>query len=149
MDSLILGLRVLVSLGAVLGLIWFLHRRLRRGAVAGRGRAMTVVSRQGVGQKASVVLLDTEGKRFLLGVTEHGINVLHTADAPAPEPATVAAGAGNGATGTTATGFDRELQKQLNRTTLAPSDGGALSGSILDSGTWKQAFAAVRGGPRP
>ncbi|QNE15609.1 flagellar biosynthetic protein FliO [Pseudarthrobacter sp. NBSH8] len=86
MDSLILGLRVLVALGAVLGLMWFLQRRI--GAAKGRGRrsagrTLNLVSRQSVGQKASVVVIDAGDRRFLLGVTEHSINVLHTGDIPA------------------------------------------------------------------
>ncbi|MET3923584.1 flagellar biosynthetic protein FliO [Arthrobacter sp. UYEF20] len=83
MDSLILGLRVLVALGAVLGLMWFLQRRLGQGTGRRRAdRALTVVSRQSVGQKASVVVIDAAGQRFLLGVTEHAVNVLHTGDIP-------------------------------------------------------------------
>ncbi|MGO4121311.1 flagellar biosynthetic protein FliO [Arthrobacter sp. YAF16] len=94
MDSLILGLRVAVALGAVLGLIWLLQRRLGKGT--GRRRAdaaLSVVSRQSVGQRASVVVVDAGGQRFLLGVTDHAVNVLHTGDIPAeaaealdPEP---------------------------------------------------------------
>lgn len=87
MDSLILGLRVAVALGAVLGLIWLLQRRLGKGP--GRRRAdatLSVVSRQSVGQRASVVVVDAGGQRFLLGVTDHAVNVLHTGDIP-DEPA--------------------------------------------------------------
>ncbi len=87
MDSLILGLRVAVALGAVLGLIWLLQRRLGKGT--GRRRAdaaLSVVSRQSVGQRASVVVVDAGGHRFLLGVTDHAVNVLHTGDIP-EEPA--------------------------------------------------------------
>ena len=87
MDSLILGLRVAVALGAVLGLIWLLQRRLGKGT--GRRRAdaaLSVVSRQSVGQRASVVVVDAGGQRFLLGVTDHAVNVLHTGDIP-EEPA--------------------------------------------------------------
>ncbi|QDY89197.1 flagellar biosynthetic protein FliO [Arthrobacter sp. UKPF54-2] len=94
MDSLILGLRVAVALGAVLGLIWLLQRRLGKGP--GRRRAdaaLSVVSRQSLGQRASVVVVDAGGHRFLLGVTDHAVNVLHTGDIPeealedlAPEP---------------------------------------------------------------
>lgn len=84
MDALILGLRVFVALGAVLGLMWFLQRRLGKGTGRRRAdRALTVVSRQSVGQKASVVVVDASGQRFLLGVTEHAVNVLHTGDIPA------------------------------------------------------------------
>ncbi|MHA7222556.1 flagellar biosynthetic protein FliO [Arthrobacter sp. RHLT1-20] len=84
MDSLILGLRVLVALGAVLGLMWFLQRRLGKGTGRRRAdRALTIVSRQSVGQKASVVVVDAAGHRFLLGVTDHAVSVLHTGDIPA------------------------------------------------------------------
>ncbi|WP_159708778.1 flagellar biosynthetic protein FliO [Arthrobacter sp. 18067] len=92
MDSFILGLRVLVALGAVLGLIWFVQKRLGKGK--GRRRAdaaLTVVSRQVVGQKASVVVVDAGDKRFLLGVTEHAVTVLHSSDAPVVASETVEA----------------------------------------------------------
>ena len=86
MDALILGLRVVVALGAVLGLMWFLQHRLGKGTGRRRAdRALTIVSRQSLGQKASVVVVDAAGQRFLLGVTEHAVNVLHTGDIP-PEP---------------------------------------------------------------
>jgi len=98
MDSLILGLRVAVALGAVLGLIWLLQRRLGKGT--GRRRAdtaLSVVSRQSVGQRASVVVVDAGGRRFLLGVTDHAVNVLHAGDIPeeaaeteVPEPRSAA-----------------------------------------------------------
>ena len=62
MDALILGLRVFVALGAVLGLMWFLQRRLGKGTGRRRAdRALTIVSRQSVGQKASVVVVDASG----------------------------------------------------------------------------------------
>ncbi len=86
MDSLILGLRVVVALGAVLGLMWFLQHRLGKGPGRRRAdQALTVVSRQSLGQRASVVVVDSAGKRFLLGVTDHTVNVLHSGDIP-PEP---------------------------------------------------------------
>ncbi|WP_138418227.1 flagellar biosynthetic protein FliO [Sinomonas gamaensis] len=127
MDSLILGLRVLVSLGAVLGLMWLLHRRLRRGTGAPKAKALAVVARQSVGPKASVVLVDTDGQRFLLGVTEHGINVLHSSEAPAAEvitePVVISQAAAPlsrraaraAQNGVSATAFGRELLRQLGR----------------------------------
>ncbi|MGN6406562.1 flagellar biosynthetic protein FliO [Sinomonas sp.] len=126
MDSLILGLRVLVSLGAVLGLMWLLQRRLRRGTGAPKAKALAVVARQSVGPKAAVVLVDTDGQRFLLGVTEHGINVLHTSEAPAAQlvpGAVIAQGAAPlsrraaraAQNGVSATAFGRELLRQLGR----------------------------------
>ncbi len=86
MDTVLLAARVILSLVAVFGLMWLLQRRLRTGGTATRAKALSVVARQSVGQKASVVLVDTGGRRLLLGVTEHGIAVLHSDVAPEPLP---------------------------------------------------------------
>ena len=169
MDQLILGLRVLVSLAAVLGLMWVIARRLRRGAASPKARALAVVSRQAVGPKASIVLVDAEGRRLLLGVTEHGISVLHSGEAPAAEPLVIA----EPLTGSRAealhgveamhdhaaappsrraarhavdpSAFDRELRRQLGNGPEAQP----LAGSILDLDTWRQAAGALRAGRRP
>ncbi len=81
MDTLFLVLRVVVALAAVFGAIWYLQRRFGRGRVAAR-KVVSVVSRQNVGGKAHITVVDMEGTRFLLGVTEGGISVLHTTEAP-------------------------------------------------------------------
>ncbi|GAA4158478.1 hypothetical protein GCM10022286_11410 [Gryllotalpicola daejeonensis] len=92
MDGMLQILRVLVSLAVVFGLLWFLARRMRRGTGAAGRRTSTVrvLGKAGVGGKAQVVVVETEGRRMVLGVTEHGVSVLHDADAPpleAVEPA--------------------------------------------------------------
>lgn len=149
MDTLFLGLRVVISLAAVLGVIWFLQRRLvKRG---GRGRAVqkpiTVVSRQGLGNKASVAVLDIDGRRFVVGVTEHAINVLHASEAPAaidaefsrvlaeaePVESTVV---DLPAAGTSATA-GAAVSGVAQPTSM-------LAGSILSSQTWRQALAGLR-----
>lgn len=161
MDSLILGLRVLVALGAVLGLIWVLQRRLLKGKTKGRRRAnttLTVVSRQNVGQKASVVVVDAGDKRFLLGVTEHAVNVLHSSDIPAelpqaaPAPETFAEifrDAGlhgesglQGEAGLHGTALTRrsEIHRRSEQDNPQP-----MHGSILAGSTWRQAAEAIRG----
>jgi flagellar protein FliO/FliZ len=159
-ETIALALRVLLSLAVVLGLLWFLHRRLSRGTRArGAGKLVTVVSRQGIGQKASVVVVDTDGKRFLLGVTEHAVNVLHTSEAPAPEPvadlaeiresgAAVFARTLSRATGSLpAAGRSASAQPfgsgnfQGRTSKFLPS--GRLAGSILSAATWKQAAATL------
>lgn len=156
-----LALRVVLALGAVVGVLWFVQKRVTGYQTRTRtGDPLTVVARRGVGSKASVVVMDTGGKRFVLGVTEHAVNVLHTDDAP--EPATepvpaarpTAAAASFGAafariTGATAAPADPDAPETplgpLRRVELAgPSP---LAGSILSPGTWKQAAAALWKGP--
>jgi flagellar protein FliO/FliZ len=155
MDSLILGLRVLLSLGAVFGLMWLAYRRLGSGGPALKARSLNVVARQTVGPKASVVLVDTDGKRFMLGVTEHGISVLHTATAPEPEP--VVRELGQVPTGQPiealtrrsarrAAAFEEELRKQAARRN---GRGSSVAGSILDPGTWRLAAGTLRSGRQP
>lgn len=88
MDMLTTTLRVVVSLGVVLAAIWFLSKRFRGGSprAAKKTSTVSVLGKANVAAKASVVVVETEGRRLVLGVTEHGVSVLHSSDAP-PEPA--------------------------------------------------------------
>ncbi len=178
MEPLVLGLRVVVSLAAVFGLMWLVHRKLRGTGAAVRARVLSVVARQSVGPKASVVLVDTDGKRFLLGVTEHGISVLHTSDVPQPvtrDPHHDAV-PGDGLLPPTVTrrslrhaSFESELERQRHeagagtdpatepssssRSTRAGrstrSSRAVGSGSVVEPATWRLAAEALRSGRRP
>ena len=88
MDTVWLALRVIVSLGAVFGALWFGHRWItkgRPGALRLPGKAITVAARQGLGAKAGVALVEAGGRRYLLGVTEHAVTVLDRFDADGQE----------------------------------------------------------------
>jgi flagellar protein FliO/FliZ len=148
MESVITAIRVIVSLGVVLGLLWFLQRRLTRGAKAkSSGSPVTIVTKQAISPKASVVVIDVEGMRLLLGVTEHSVNVLQSSDAPAvPASAEVfaeslsRAAVGSGRSTTRSTGL-------LTDFGLGDKSGqGAFAGSILSPSTWKQMASAFRQG---
>jgi flagellar protein FliO/FliZ len=77
MDTVFLALRVVVSLAAVFGALWFAHRWFVKGrAGTQRARAIGVVARQGLGAKAGVAVVEAGGRRYLLGVTEHAVTVL-------------------------------------------------------------------------
>ena len=129
MDTLFLALRVLLSLAAVLGVIWFAQRRLSKGVRTKAGKTINVVGRQGVGAKASVAVIDVDGKRFLLGVTEHAVTILHTSDAP------VAA----------AEAFSQALEAETGEKPVGVAAAkGPLAGSILSADTWRRAFASLR-----
>ncbi|MBG6213580.1 MAG: flagellar biosynthetic protein FliO [Cryobacterium sp.] len=168
MDTLIVALRVVLSLGVVLGLLWYLQRRLTKGGGRQKAKAdlVVVVGRQAIGQKASVVVVDVDGQRLVLGVTEQSVSVLHGSDTPVPEPATAAPGYTADAFArslTTATSAEPVLTPPLafrprrahgaptrvSATTnpdgtIAPSS--RLAGSILSPATWQQTAAALRHG---
>lgn len=114
MEDLLIALRAVVALGAVLGLLLFLSRRLQRSQTKGtsplsellprklvslassrpsrpaasarpRPEKITVVARSGLGGKAQLVVAEFGGIRYVLGVTEHGVNVVDTQEAPIVE----------------------------------------------------------------
>jgi len=156
MESLVVALRVALSLAVVFGLIWYIHRRLTRGGKARLAATpITVLGKQAVGQKASVVVVDADGKRFILGVTEHSITVIHGGVAPAAAFADVLAEATPAATSGDANSESPAARPVAvaARTEAAPVDTGlvapgsrvpgALGGSILSPSTWRQAAAAI------
>lgn len=168
MDTLILVVRVALSLAAVLGLLWVVQKRLAKGTrvrkTAGR---LAVVGRQGLGRRASVVLLEADGQRLLLGVTEHAVTVLQSGEAQAADSAVVtdaprleAVRAQQfaevmDATGTEsaiasaapeAAGETLRFRPRRSRHQAPGSSAPVLSGSILSPATWRQTAAAVRQG---
>ncbi|MGO4102366.1 flagellar biosynthetic protein FliO [Leifsonia sp. YAF41] len=174
MDTVFLALRVIVSLAAVLGVIWYAHKRLTKSSRAAQvANPIRVVSRQGLSPKSSVVIIEAEGKRFVLGVTEQSVNVLYERDSdpmvtlqPAENFALALASASDkeplgaaplGAapldaapldsppSGADLLGADGQpgRRRDLIRT---PATQGMLRGSILSAETWKLSFAALRQG---
>ncbi len=134
MDSLILILRVLLAMGAVLVVLVLAHRYARRTVGAATGeKLLTVLARQGVGSKASVVVVETGGQRLLLGVTEQSVTVLSTSDAPAPETAEQGAEA---------------FSRALHQATAGKHRSPAPTGSILSPAALKQVLTIGLGGPK-
>ena len=139
METAVVALRVALSLGVVLALLWFLHRRITRGSSARLPpAAITVLGKQAIGQKASVVVVQAEGKRFVLGVTEHSITVLHGEEAPLAPAVSFAAALAESTAGDIADETRAAvLVRPRNRSQ------GPLAGSILSPATWRQAAAAL------
>lgn len=158
METLVVAVRVLLSLAVVLGLLWFMHRRVSKGVrTRGARNPITVSGRQSVGQKASVVVVDVDGRRFLLGVTEQSINVLHSGDAPAAPAAefarSLAAVSDLPAVSVRNSVSARNpLPKGMIGAASfgtasfggAPFRSSALGGSVLSPAIWKQTAAALR-----
>lgn len=160
MDTVFLALRVIVSLAVVLGVLWYLQKKLsKRGMGRTAGKAVTLIGRQAVGPKASVAVVEIDGRRLVLGVTEHSVTVLHSeeraahpfevslADAqPAIYPDNVrpiTAPIPIRAVITTPEGVapaDQQLRPRRHR--QQPTS--RMAGSILSPETWRQASAALR-----
>lgn len=158
MDTLIVAVRVVLSLGVVLALLWYLQRRLSRGALAkGAANPVTVVGRQAIGQKASVVVVEIEGTRLVLGVTEQAVTVLHekslAPEAPSTLNTAISVLGGPTAGSTPATAFARSLAavEADEAAGVIPPVAAAVSspplaGSILSPSTWRQTAALLRPG---
>jgi len=148
MDGFLLVLRVGLALAVVVVLLWMAQKRASKGGHPGAGAAVEVVGRRSVGQKASVVVVESNGQRFLLGVTEHSINVLHTADAPLREPDAATADDPVFSEVLMAAGGPSRhraaVPRRMNHPTAQGT--GALHGSIFARSTWSEAGAAVRKG---
>lgn len=78
MDVLLAAARTVVSLAAVLGLVWLLARvARRRGAGATAGAAgFAVLGRHALGRSAGVAVVRVGDQALVLGVTEHSVRLL-------------------------------------------------------------------------
>ncbi|MET1042661.1 MAG: flagellar biosynthetic protein FliO [Microbacteriaceae bacterium] len=171
MDTLLLALRVLLSLGVVFGLLWVMQRRMTRG---GRGKDVAtpirVIGRQRLGAKASVVVVELQGKKFMLGVTEQSVNVLHAETGSAtpvplssePTPAEQFARSMRQVSVSPSADASAETTTDVATPTSATSESAtsdtpspllrprrdrpsnALGGSILSPHTWKQTADVLR-----
>lgn len=109
MEPLVLGLRVLLALACVIGLIWVLARRAGWGKGRRRpaGPAVEVIGRHAFGRHAGVAVVAVGDRRLLLGYGEQNVTMLTELDpadpaesealaaeeaaAPAPAPLTLGA----------------------------------------------------------
>lgn len=150
MDAVLTLLRVVVSLAAVLGVIWYLHRRVSRRQLRTKKKTnpVTVVGKQGIAAKASVVVVDVDGQRLVLGVTEHSVNVLHSTELLSLADTSFAAvlaeadaDAGTRAGATTDALTTDAIEPDAPHPSASP-----VAGSILSGSTWRLALTTVRNG---
>lgn len=161
MDTLIIAVRVVLSLGVVLALLWYLQRRLSRGALTkGAANPVTVVGRTPIGAKASVVVVEVDGTRLVLGVTEQAVTVLHEKSlVPSRTPlhaamAALGQPADTGAEIASETAFARSLAEATSAADASatgtdsggPVSSTRLAGSILSPTTWRQTAVLLRQG---
>ena len=161
MDTVFLALRVIISLAVVLGVLWYLQKKLsKRGIGKAAGKSITLIGRQAVGPKASVAVVEIDGRRLVLGVTEHQVTVLSALERPVhpfevsladAQPAVypdnvrpITAPVPIRAVITTpevVPAADQELRRPRRHRSQPTS---RMAGSILSPETWRQASAALR-----
>ena len=138
-------LRVVVSLGLVLALLWMAARTLQKGRVrAAGGVDVDVLARLPLAQKSSLAVVRLGDQALVLGVTESGVSLLCQAPvadvaavADAAGVADVAAVAGTPGAPAGAVPAGRVAARQAARSS-------AVAGSALSPQTWTKAVAAVR-----
>ncbi|WP_159599259.1 FliO/MopB family protein [Agromyces humi] len=138
MDLMMIG-RSVVALAAVLALLWWLKGRLDRGKTGARrpvGGDLTVVRKQALGKRASLVVVDHGGRRLLIGVADQQVTLLHDTELPeAPEFT-----------------LDDEAAAELGErhaadTITTPATHGSLRGVALSLAARMRTAEAVRQGP--
>lgn len=87
--TFLMMLRVIVSLGLVMGLCWGATWALKRRGGGGLGFRSTerleVVERRALSKGAAVAIVRVSGEEYLIGVTDHNVALLHRPGAGAVE----------------------------------------------------------------
>lgn len=171
-SALVLGLRVVLALAVVLGLLWWLARRTGGGRARAKVTTVAVVGRQSLSRRSGVAVVEVEGRRLLLGVTDQGVSLLTElgstpAEEPAAErveidPADLARLVGDvdeiedlvdpvtvpqtapARTDTVRRAEAAHPSTPAARTPAVPTPRSPLEGSILAPSTWRQAVVAVQ-----
>ncbi|VXB63203.1 flagellar biosynthetic protein FliO [Citricoccus sp. K5] len=85
-------LQVVLSLGIVALALYLSARVARRRFGAGGEDALRVISRQSVSRTQNLVVVETNGHRHLVALTDGGAHTVETWDAPAAEAQSVVSG---------------------------------------------------------
>ena len=174
MDTVALVGRLLLSLAFVLGVMWLIARRVKRGPGRTKnGRVIDVIARQQLSRSASVAVVRVLDQALIVGITDGQVAVLGETDLAAveqtldAEPARKAAGAGAAANrllpGPVAAAPSVPARRSsaptpsmptVSKPTLskparhvpaeAAAPRGALAGSALSPHTWRQTLETLR-----
>lgn len=151
--------RLLVSMAVVLGIMWVLARRMRRGGGARGVRVIEVLDRTNLSRSASVAVVRVGERALVLGVADAQVSVLGETDLAAAQQARADSGAGKRTRGAAhrtmrvpvaVAGAPGAPVAPVRRDTpaAAPHEGqgssGALAGSALSAQTWRQTIESLR-----
>lgn len=147
-----LAVRVVLSLGVVLGLLWLVARMASARTGGRRAGLVTVHARQPLGRNAYLSVVTVGDRALLVGVTEHQVNLI--SELPSQlldtlEPTVLHALPCADTESTEAVDPPQVTRRATHRggarraARSGAQSGSILSGSILSGQTWKQTFAAV------
>jgi flagellar protein FliO/FliZ len=139
-------LRVVIALVLVVGVMWALAKVARKPLRGKASASLDVVARTQLSKGASLAVVKIDDTALVLGVTDHGIRLLH--ETGAEVFATAAP------TRRTAVDLEAVRAKRADSGPMLPDlvtvgskskfSGPKLSGSALSVKTWKQAVVAIR-----
>ena len=157
MDTVALIGRVLVSLAAVLGVMWVIARRMRVGGKTRATKLIEVLGRQQVSKGASVAVVRIGEQALILGVTDNQVSVLADTDLAAARAVVAENETTRRAGSRRPAGHSVRLGKAAPTaptvatvpaaTAVAPETPArptALAGSALSPATWKQTIESLR-----
>ncbi|WP_062137970.1 flagellar biosynthetic protein FliO [Demequina aestuarii] len=161
MDTVLLMLRVGLSLAAVLALLWWISRRVQAGMGDRRSQqAMSVVGRQQLTRRTGLALVEVGGRQLVVGYSEQGVSLVHDVGECPVEPESTAAAPHSTVPKDDSTIVADDLLPMTGssartsaldpahvvtaRTAAAPRLRTPLDGSILAPDTWRKAVVAVQ-----
>lgn len=141
-------LRVIVSLAAVFGLLFYLRKKLGARMGAAPSAQLRIIERKQLAAKSSLALVEVSGRRYLLGVAESSVNVLDSFEAPEIEESEEPADGQPVESQNTEGEREKAFALTLNRSSAnfkAPNGlADPLAGSILSAQTWRNMREALR-----
>src|SRR4051794_30565202 len=139
-------LRLVLSLGAVIALMW-LAARVLRGSMGGRNTgALEILARQQLSRGASVSVVRVADRALVVGVTENHVSLLAETDLDLIQLAQEAGSEATDQDADTSVSVDEDGNVRIVGQPLPRSGRGStpLAGSILSPDTWRRTINALR-----
>jgi flagellar protein FliO/FliZ len=160
METVTLIGRLLVSLAAVLVLMWVIARRVRKTSVGRSGALVDVLSRRQLSRTASVAVVRVLDKALIVGVTDGQVSLIGETDlaaaeqaledeaprrAPRPRPTpSVDLSTKIGPDGRILASRPATQKPPVRVAQRRPATKGGLAGSALSPATWRQTYNSLR-----
>jgi flagellar protein FliO/FliZ len=147
METVTLIGRLLISLAAVLGLMWVIARRVKRPTRGRSAGLVDVLGRRQLSRTASVAVVRVLDQALILGITDGHVSLIGETDLTAAEAAIETPAPTRPRPGpakvdlATKIGPDGRILLDQRPTPARPT---ALAGSALSPNTWRQAVDSLR-----